>query len=86
MYLVGERKCYGGSKACPIHLLVQADVPYLSSSKTLGGPWQGPASWHTALCVILEHRAQAALPPACGGLEEVTPKMSAHKYHLNLIM
>lgn len=36
--------------------------------------------------MILEHRAWAALPPASSGLEEVTPKMSAHKYHFNLIM
>lgn len=46
---------------------------------------RGDPGWPIALCMNLEHRAPAALPPASGGLEEVTPKMSAHKYHLNLI-
>lgn len=54
---VGERWQCGGSKACPVQLLVQADVPCPSSGDTLGGPQQGPSSWHAALCRIPEHRA-----------------------------
>lgn len=57
-------------------------------------PWVRPwvahskdqqAGTRVALALTLEHGAPAALPPASGGLQEVTPKMPTHKYHLNLI-